>query len=151
MRRQPARSGCARRDRDGPGAAAAALRQQRIRDHPAAPLSPTWRRRQRIDARYAQASAGVVDFQKVTYRSSVGDMDIPAYVFQPLSKRGPRRHAALVWVHGGVHGSWWKLYPFVREAVERGYVVIAPEYRGSTGYGGRITMRSTTAATKSMT
>ena len=27
-------------------------------------------------------------FEKVTYRSSVGDMDIPAYLFQPLKKRG---------------------------------------------------------------
>jgi dipeptidyl aminopeptidase/acylaminoacyl peptidase len=27
------------------------------------------------------------------------------------------------------------MWPFVREAVERGYVIIAPEYRGSTGYG----------------
>ena len=27
------------------------------------------------------------------------------------------------------------MWPFVKEAVERGYVVICPEYRGSTGYG----------------
>jgi dipeptidyl aminopeptidase/acylaminoacyl peptidase len=27
------------------------------------------------------------------------------------------------------------MFPFVREAVERGYVIIAPDYRGSTGYG----------------
>ena len=27
------------------------------------------------------------------------------------------------------------MFPFVKEAVERGYVVIAPDYRGSTGYG----------------
>lgn len=89
-----------------------------------------------IDARYAQASQGVMDFQKVTYRSSVGDLDIPAYLFQPLTRRGPRGHAAMVWVHGGVHGNWGiNMFPFVREAVERGYVVICPEYRGSTGYG----------------
>jgi dipeptidyl aminopeptidase/acylaminoacyl peptidase len=89
-----------------------------------------------IDARYAKASQGVMDYQKVTYRSSVGDMDIPAYLFQPLKKRGAKGHAAMVWVHGGVHGSWSiSMFPFVREAVERGYVVICPEYRGSTGYG----------------
>jgi dipeptidyl aminopeptidase/acylaminoacyl peptidase len=63
-------------------------------------------------------------------------MDIPAYLFQPLVKRGPHGHAAMIWVHGGVHGSWGaSMFPFVKEAVERGYVVIAPEYRGSTGYG----------------
>ena len=38
--------------------------------------------------------------------------------------------------HGGVHGNWSISYfPFVREAIQRGYVIIAPEYRGSTGYG----------------
>jgi dipeptidyl aminopeptidase/acylaminoacyl peptidase len=88
------------------------------------------------DRRYAEASRGVMDFRKVTYRSSVGDLDIPAYLFQPLATRGANGHAAMVWVHGGVHGNWGvNMFPFVREAVERGYVVICPEYRGSTGYG----------------
>jgi dipeptidyl aminopeptidase/acylaminoacyl peptidase len=42
----------------------------------------------------------------------------------------------MVWVHGGVHGNWTQSYlPFVIEAVRRGYVIVAPEYRGSTGYG----------------
>ena len=36
-----------------------------------------------IDAQYAKASQGVMEFTKVTYRSSVGDMNIPAYLFQP--------------------------------------------------------------------
>ena len=63
-------------------------------------------------------------------------MDIPAYLFQPLKTRGPRGHAAMVWVHGGVHGNWGiNMFPFVREAVERGYVIICPDYRGSTGHG----------------
>lgn len=89
-----------------------------------------------IDRRYAEVTKGVVDYQKISYRSSVGDLDIPAYLFQPLEKRGAKGHAALVWVHGGVHGNWSiTMWPFVREAVERGYVVICPEYRGSTGYG----------------
>ena len=92
--------------------------------------------REATEKRYADASRGVMSFRKVTYRSSVGDMDIPAYLFEPLKLRGPRGHAAMVWVHGGVHGNWGANYfPFVKEAVERGYVIIAPEYRGSTGYG----------------
>jgi dipeptidyl aminopeptidase/acylaminoacyl peptidase len=92
--------------------------------------------RQQGEARYADASRGVMDFRKVSYRSSVGDMEIPAYLFQPLQKRGPAGHAAMVWVHGGVHGNWGiNMFPFVKEAVERGYVIICPDYRGSTGYG----------------
>ena len=88
------------------------------------------------DRRYAEVTRGVVDYSKVKYRSTVGDLDIPAYLFQPLQKRGAKGHAALIWVHGGVHGDWAiTMWPFVKEAVDRGYVVICPEYRGSTGYG----------------
>ena len=88
------------------------------------------------DKRYAEVTKGVVDFKKITYRSSIGDLDVPAYLFQPLKKGSAKAHPALVWVHGGVHGNWSiTMWPFVREAVERGYVVICPEYRGSTGYG----------------
>jgi len=92
--------------------------------------------RTQAEARYPELCKGIIDFKKITYRSSVGDMDIPAYLFQPLQKRGAKGHAAMVWVHGGVHGNWGiTMFPFVKEAVERGYVVIAPDYRGSTGYG----------------
>jgi len=90
----------------------------------------------RTDSIYRAVTKGVVDFQKITYKSRVDGMEIPAYVFQPLEKRGPKGHAAMIWVHGGVHGNWGTtMWPFVREAVERGYVIICPEYRGSTGYG----------------
>jgi dipeptidyl aminopeptidase/acylaminoacyl peptidase len=108
----------------------------RPEDHPPANYAQHVQQRQRTDSIFAARSRGVLDYRTVTYRSKVGDMDIPAYVYQPLQKRGARGHAALIWVHGGVHGRWTESYwPFIREAVERGYVVIAPEYRGSTGYG----------------
>ncbi len=92
--------------------------------------------REKAAARYPELCKGIIDFSTVKYRSNVGDLDVPAYLFQPLQKRGPKGHAALVWVHGGVHGNWGiTMFPFVKEAVARGYVVIAPDYRGSTGYG----------------
>jgi dipeptidyl aminopeptidase/acylaminoacyl peptidase len=90
----------------------------------------------RTDSIYAARSAGVMEFRKVTYKSRADGMTIPAYLFAPLTKRGSNGHAAMVWVHGGVHGDWGTaMFPFVREAVQRGYVVITPDYRGSTGYG----------------
>jgi len=108
----------------------------RLEDHPQRDHELDIRRKAEMDSTFRAVSNGVVDFRKITYRSRIGDMEIPAYLFQPLEKRGPRGHAAMVWVHGGVHSSFTPNYwPFVREAVERGYVVIAPEYRGSTGYG----------------
>jgi dipeptidyl aminopeptidase/acylaminoacyl peptidase len=108
----------------------------RPEDHPVANYARDMAERQRSDSIYAARSAGVMDYRKVTYRSTADGMEIPAHLFQPSQKRGARGHAAMVWVHGGVHGNWGtSMFPFVREAVQRGYVVIAPDYRGSTGYG----------------
>jgi dipeptidyl aminopeptidase/acylaminoacyl peptidase len=105
-------------------------------DHPPADFARQVREKARTDSIYAARSRGVMTFAKVTYGSSVDGMSIPAYVFGPLTPRGPKGHAALVWVHGGVHGNWDEIYlPFVKEAVQRGYVVITPDYRGSTGHG----------------
>lgn len=108
----------------------------RWEDHPLRDYARDMEGKARTDSIYTAVTQGVVDYQKITYRSRIGDMEIPAYVYQPLEKRGPGGHPAMIWVHGGVHGNWGSgMWPFVREAVERGYVIIAPEYRGSTGYG----------------
>lgn len=88
------------------------------------------------DRNWRTASEGVMRMEKITYRSRAGDMDIPAFVFQPLTTRGPGGHAAIVWVHENIRGHLYEHYiPYIRDAVARGYVVIAPEYRGSIGYG----------------
>ncbi|MDD8027515.1 MAG: prolyl oligopeptidase family serine peptidase [Acidobacteriota bacterium] len=77
-----------------------------------------------------------IGYAKIAYPSSVDKLTIPAYLFTPLAPRGPKGHAALVWVHGGVHSSFSSsILPFIHQAVDRGYIVIAPDYRGSTGYG----------------
>jgi dienelactone hydrolase len=105
-------------------------------DHPPANYAQAIAQREADEARYEDICPGVMECRKVSYRSSAGDMDIPAYLFAPLGKGGTGAHAAMIWVHGGVHNRWTMSYfPFVREAVAKGYVIIAPEYRGSTGYG----------------
>jgi len=92
--------------------------------------------KKKTDSVYAaKAAVGKYEFQKIKYKSRPDGLEIPAYLFSPINK-GSKKHAALVWVHGGVHGDWdTGLYPFIVEAVERGYVVLTPDYRGSTGYG----------------
>ena len=108
----------------------------RWEDHPDRNYERDIEGKARTDSTFAAVTAGVVDYQKISYASRIDGMEIPAYVFQPLEKRGLMGHAAMIWVHGGVHGNMTANYwPFIREAVERGYVIIAPEYRGSTGYG----------------
>ncbi len=109
------------------------------------------------DRIWREASQGFMRMDKILYRSRVGDLDIPAFVFQPLStvSTAPRAAAtsalpapatsapgasrtqpAIVWVHEDIRGHLYEHFiPYVRDAVARGYVVIAPEYRGSIGYG----------------
>src|SRR5918912_2026143 len=71
--------------------------------------------------------------RKVQY-AGAGGMIIPAYLFAPTDTGS--KHPAMILVHGGVHGDFTTLYlPEVRSLVGQGYLVIAPEYRGSTGYG----------------
>ena len=109
---------------------------RRPEDHPVSNYENAIRGKARTDSIFAARAKGVLDFQKIKYRSKIGDLDIPAELFQPLQKRGSKGHPALIMVHGGVHGNMSETYwPFIREAVERGYVVITPDYRGSTGYG----------------
>src|SRR4051812_42181012 len=62
---------------------------------------------------------------------------IPAYTFMPVRKhRG--KLPLIVLLHTEVHGDFNPDDDFrvTRELVEQGYAVIAPDYRGSTGYGG---------------
>ena len=91
------------------------------------------------DRAWRTASEGVMRMEKITYRSRVGDLDVPAFVFQPLAPAAPKARPALVWVHENIRGHLYEHYiPFVRDAISKGFVVIAPEYRGSIGYGKRF-------------
>jgi dipeptidyl aminopeptidase/acylaminoacyl peptidase len=94
------------------------------------------RQQVRTDQAWRAASDGFMRMEKITYRSRCGDLDIPAFVFQPLNDRPHGRRPALVWVHEDIRGHLYEHYiPYIREATAKGYVVIAPEYRGSIGYG----------------
>jgi dipeptidyl aminopeptidase/acylaminoacyl peptidase len=59
-----------------------------------------------------------------------------AYTFVPRELDKTRKHPMLMLPHGGVHSDFGTYYTHVvRELMAEGYVVVAPEYRGSTGYG----------------
>lgn len=58
------------------------------------------------------------------------------YVFFPKNLDVNKKYPLIVIPHGGVHADFTTYYThIVRELVSQGYVVVAPEYRGSTGYG----------------
>jgi dipeptidyl aminopeptidase/acylaminoacyl peptidase len=70
---------------------------------------------------------------------------VPAWLFVPKNFDRTKKHAAIVWIHpDGVNQSYdgWHTdrneavyYEFHQYLLQQGYVVIAPDYRGSIGYG----------------
>lgn len=59
-----------------------------------------------------------------------------SYVFIPAQLDRTQKHPVLVFPHGGVHSDFGSNHNhIVRELLAQGYIVIAPDYRGSTGYG----------------
>ena len=59
-----------------------------------------------------------------------------SYVFIPKKIDVNKKYPLIVLVHGGVHGDFSTYHThIVRELMAQGYIVVAPEYRGSTGYG----------------
>jgi dipeptidyl aminopeptidase/acylaminoacyl peptidase len=70
---------------------------------------------------------------------------VPAWLFVPKNLDRTKKHAAVVWIHpDGVNQNYDGWHPDRNEAVyyefhqyllQQGYVVIAPDYRGSIGYG----------------
>lgn len=58
------------------------------------------------------------------------------YAFFPKNLDTSKKYPLILLPHGGVHADFTTYYThIVRELVAQGYVVAAPEYRGSTGYG----------------
>lgn len=58
------------------------------------------------------------------------------YAFFPVDLDPSKKYPLILLPHGGVHADFTTYYThIVRELVSQGYVVAAPEYRGSTGYG----------------
>jgi dipeptidyl aminopeptidase/acylaminoacyl peptidase len=75
-------------------------------------------------------------FERVRARDGV---EIPVWVTTPRGPaQGPR--PAVLLVHGGpwIRGRSWQWNENAQFLASRGYVVIEPEFRGSTGYGPRL-------------
>ncbi|HLY24488.1 MAG TPA: alpha/beta fold hydrolase [bacterium] len=113
-------------------------------DDAGASRRPVPRERGGADAPPVQVSRSLVgglaadDFVRpslVTYPSFDGT-PISAFVYLPRGARPDRAAPAIVYVHGGPaaqHMNGW--VPLVQYLVSHGFAVIAPNYRGSTGFG----------------
>jgi dipeptidyl aminopeptidase/acylaminoacyl peptidase len=71
--------------------------------------------------------------QEITYPAMDG-ANVPAILFQP--KQSKQLPPAVVIIHGGptwLFQFFW--YPIMQHMASRGWVVLCPNYRGSSGYG----------------
>ena len=60
-----------------------------------------------------------------------------SYVFIPKGIDTDKKYPLIVFPHGGVHSDFNTYYThIIRELMAQQYIVVAAEYRGSTGYGG---------------
>jgi len=79
----------------------------------------------------AVAGLDLVLPQQISYSSSDG-LEIPGFLYKPKQSN----KAAVVYLHGGPDDQYiyfWDI--FIQYLVAKGYTVLAPNYRGSTGYG----------------
>lgn len=71
-----------------------------------------------------------------TAKGAGNPLIIYSYVFIPKQAVEGGKSPLIILVHGGVHGNLGiGNSHIIREFLAQGYVVAAPEYRGSTGYG----------------
>ncbi|HJZ68967.1 MAG TPA: S9 family peptidase [Blastocatellia bacterium] len=81
------------------------------------------------------ARAGFRIPERVSYKSK-DELEISAILYKPVDFKPGIRYPTVLWIHGGPEGqdafNWdpWALY-----LSQEGYVVLEPNYRGSSGYG----------------
>ncbi len=89
---------------------------------------------QQFRVREKLAREGLAAMQSVRYKSSDG-LEIPAYLTLPKGV-DPKGLPALVIPHGGPWArDGWGYNPLAQFFANRGYAVLMPNFRGSTGYG----------------
>jgi dipeptidyl aminopeptidase/acylaminoacyl peptidase len=68
--------------------------------------------------------------------SSFDGLEIPVHVFIPNATSAARARPAIVLIHGGPHDHVDPVYmPAVQFLANRGFIVVVPNVRGSTGFG----------------
>ena len=72
----------------------------------------------------------------IHYPSKDGKWQISAFVYVPYNAEQNGKNAAVVYIHGGPTAQTINSFSRnIQYLVNQGYFVIAPNYRGSTGYG----------------
>ena len=81
-----------------------------------------------------EADMARVEFHRISARDG---RDLPLWLTLPKGAKPGEARPAVVLVHGGpwLRDGYWQWEPMQQFLASRGYLVISPEFRGSTGYG----------------
>ncbi|MCW5957769.1 MAG: S9 family peptidase [Pyrinomonadaceae bacterium] len=91
-------------------------------------LSTLYQVREKLDRK------SLSPMKAVRYKSSDG-MEIPAYLTIPKGSDG-KDLPTVLFIHGGPWGrDVWGYHPYAQFLANRGYAVLQPNFRASTGYG----------------
>jgi dipeptidyl aminopeptidase/acylaminoacyl peptidase len=89
-----------------------------------------------LPAEYGSIDPNVFVTGEHIYYPTFDGKKIPAIVYKPRDIAAGEKLPAIVHVHGGPTGQWLRGFdPFAQFLADRGFVVIEPNIRGSTGYG----------------
>ncbi|VAX29531.1 Dipeptidyl aminopeptidases/acylaminoacyl-peptidases [hydrothermal vent metagenome] len=89
-----------------------------------------------IDKIYITGPPSEKNFKNKTAMGVKNPIKFWNYVFIPKGIDLSKKYPLIVLPHGGVHGDFTTYYThIIKELMYQQYIVIAPEYRGSTGYG----------------
>ncbi|MGB0014170.1 MAG: S9 family peptidase [Candidatus Sulfotelmatobacter sp.] len=81
-------------------------------------------------------SEDMVEPYLIHYPSRDGKWTISAFLYVPFNMARNGQNAAIVYIHGGPTSQTMNSFNrFIQYAANQGYMVLAPNYRGSTGYG----------------
>jgi dipeptidyl aminopeptidase/acylaminoacyl peptidase len=81
-------------------------------------------------------SEDMVEPHLVHYPSRDGKWTISALLYVPYNMQRNGQNAAIVYIHGGPKSQTRNSFSrFIQYAANQGYMVLAPNYRGGTGYG----------------
>jgi len=85
-------------------------------------------------------SSDMVEPYLVHYPSRDGKWTLSAFAYVPNNIQRDGKFPAIVYIHGGPASQTVDSFNrFIQYIVNQGYLVIAPNYRGSTGYGKQFT------------
>ncbi|MDM4766362.1 alpha/beta fold hydrolase [Pelomonas sp. SE-A7] len=97
----------------------------------------TWQRLGQVMAGIEERRMGTTEFLRIKARDG---MEFPIWVTRPAGSKPTTALPTVVLVHGGptARGRSWGFESNAQFLASRGYLVIEPEFRGSSGFGDKL-------------